>query len=210
MVVSPDPAAVTQGDLNTFKELLKMLASTGQLNQIFAEIEAEGGGSMSDASKRRQDASGPAATRSRGSANAEPAAEPAATAATPTAGGEELPTGIESIEVWGRTLIKVGKLKDSNLCYDELYQSTTEEHKGYVKWLVDHSVSKSIGRPMMDLIDYLMAKTARRRERRQVTSTLPALRSHGGSGSNRARDRASNRASNRARAFGAFGAFRDE
>ena len=132
-----------------------MLASTGQLNQIFAEIEAEGGGSMSDASKRRQDASGPAATRSRGSANA----EPAATAATPTAGGEELPTGIESIEVWGRTLIKVGKLKDSNLCYDELYQSTTEEHKGYVKWLVDHSVSKSIGRPMMDLIDYLMAKT---------------------------------------------------
>ena len=157
MVVQDVHAAVTPGDLHTFKEMLKMLASQGLLNQIFADIEAEGGGSMSDASKRRQDASvpGPAGTRARSSATA----EPAATAATPAAGGEELPTGIENIEVWGRTLIKAGKLKDSNLCYDALYQSTTEEHKGYVKWLVDHSDSKTIGRPMMDLINYLLAKT---------------------------------------------------
>ena len=156
MVVIGEPAAVTASDMQTFKEMLKMLASTGQLNQIFAEIEAEEGGSMTDASKRRPDASvtGPAGTRSRNAA-----AAPAATAGTPTAGGEELPTGIESMEIWSRTLIKVGKLKDSNLCYDELYESATEEHTSYVKWLINHGTSKTIGRPMADLINYLLAKT---------------------------------------------------
>eukprot|EP00435_Cladocopium_sp_Y103_P025163 s1174_g6.t1 len=69
----------------------------------------------------------------------------------------DLPDHVESMEMWGATIIDFGKYKDQDMSYAELYASreTDQRVDAYVKWVMSHG-EKSTGH-LRDLFKYLSA-----------------------------------------------------
>lgn len=83
----------------------------------------------------------------------------------------DLPTGITSVEMWGCTVIDFGKLKDRQLSYLELMQSSKSDAqlKNYVDWIRSHTTSASSAQ-LKDLHKYVKMFDHRSSE---LTVTFP-------------------------------------
>ena len=84
-----------------------------------------------------------------------------------------LPEGVESVEMWGRTVIQFGRYMAKKgapcLSYEELFTSTEEEKMSYVEWVVKQ-VRGAKGL-LLDLSLYLCV----RRHQTASISQLPVI-----------------------------------
>ena len=63
------------------------------------------------------------------------------------------PEGITDLTTWGKTVIKFGTFKNSNLSYEELAVASDERSLNYVKWCRSHS--KTAQGQLKDLCEFL-------------------------------------------------------
>lgn len=109
------------------------------------------GGAMSDGSKRRVES--PLNQSVAKARNPEPPMT--MTMSTPQVSWRDrLPEGISSIEEWGDCIIEVGKYAKDDLSYGELVNSTLEDHREYVKWVLKNP-KKSSSPGWIDMVSYL-------------------------------------------------------
>eukprot|EP00435_Cladocopium_sp_Y103_P038006 s382_g10.t1 len=111
----------------------------------FSVIESmDGAGAMSDASKRRgtEFLDGLSKRMYAPAAEMESCGEPMCKSVGVTPHGQPifLPSGVDSVEIWGRSVIQFGKFMPkkgvTGISYEELFQSRDEDKLSYVDWVV--------------------------------------------------------------------------
>lgn len=108
-------------------------------------------GTMSDGSKRRgEDPHHGSVAKAR---NPLPPSS-LSPSANPADWRDKLPEGISSLEEWGDCLLEVGKYAKDDLSYGELVNSTLEDHRDYVKWVMANP-NKSNSPGWKDLVSFL-------------------------------------------------------
>eukprot|EP00435_Cladocopium_sp_Y103_P036552 s3508_g9.t1 len=134
----------------------------------FSVVEyIEGGGTMSDASKRRGQTQDDAGCSKRPYStipgSEESLTAPALLGRTPHGKPIFLPAGVKDLESWGRTVIQFGKYIQKRgsvgVSYAELFdgRASDEEKRSYVKWVI-HQVDSAKGH-LLDLGLYLCIRT---------------------------------------------------
>ena len=118
------------------------------------ETMAPSGESMTDASKRRMVTPPEKEVVMAGSSD-----DRTKTTASPHSFGMKLPAGINHVEMWGQTLIQVGKFGKDELTYEDLASSTKGVHSSYVSWLLTQKFRLDLTPPMKDLIRFLIVRT---------------------------------------------------
>ena len=146
------------------RPVLHHLASEGHIRilnpAILAEEEAPmASGSMSDASKRVKPSDELSAYEvvehgPKGAGYV--TVESKGGKATPQTSAPviKLPEGICSVEMWGKTVCTLPKVKDRKLTYRELSEETEKATTEYLQWLLDN---RSKGGKVQDFADYLRA-----------------------------------------------------
>ena len=109
-------------------------------------------GAMSDASKRQREEE-PAPSYA-GHIAVVPVPMPMVSAVAADVAGPKSPPGVPTLEVWGRTVIPFGKMKDRRT-YASLFRSTDKDDVSYVHWLESHYSKGSA--QLRDLVEYFMA-----------------------------------------------------
>ena len=71
-------------------------------------------------------------------------------------GPVKLPDGIRSLRDWGRTLCTLPKIKNDNLCYQEILENDAEHVKSYRVWVHDNA-GTSRSSKVDDLANFLKA-----------------------------------------------------
>ena len=130
----------TQKDADQLRELVRKAWENGlQVENEIVDAEfqvIETKGAMTDATKRRLAESGPSASDE--SSTMKPYAPSSAPAApfnqeVNTMPQPVLPTGVNSIDDWGRTVISFGKYRYQHMSYYEMMTSKDPDHVSYVK-----------------------------------------------------------------------------
>lgn len=151
----------------TLKSLLEQAKAEGMIGALLRELEKDGDlefemvtldpeskssehGAMSDASKRRLTA---------GSID-EPVRVPSAKAMAlqqshVSRSEIPFPPGIDSLAMWGKTLIESGKYAKQNLSYEELSASGEREKQSYCSWMVAQRHRDNLTPMVRDLVQYL-------------------------------------------------------
>ena len=157
----PAVDAWTEEDQQRCLSLMCKARDAGMLQMLFKKVmDADGswdfipavetGSSMNDASKRLREEDSSTSYHDRGYGGLVP--PPMAPLVKPDV--PKLPSGVSSLEDWGRNLISFGKLKGKR-SYASLCNSTGKEDVEYKKWLHAHF---SKGSPQhRDLVEYLIA-----------------------------------------------------
>jgi hypothetical protein len=79
-----------------------------------------------------------------------------ASSGTP-AGFGQLPSGILSLAMWGKTVCELPKVKHLDMSYEELAMSTEAPIIKYLKWITGQGKSKTAGALVVDLASFLKA-----------------------------------------------------
>ena len=157
----PAVDAWTEEDQQRCLSLMCKARDAGMLQMLFKKVmDADGswdfipavetGGPMNDASKRLHEEDPSTSYHDRGHGGLVP--PPMAPVVKPDV--PKLPSGVSSLEDWGRNLISFGKLKGKR-SYASLCNSKDKEDVDYKKWLHAHF---SNGSPQLrDLVEYLIA-----------------------------------------------------
>ena len=130
----------TQKDADQLRELVRKAWENGlQVENEIVDAEfqvIETKGAMTDATKRRLAESGPSASDE--SSTMKPYAPSSAPAAPfnqeVNTMPQPVPTGVNSIDDWGRTVISFGKYRYQHMSYYEMMTSKDPDHVSYVKW----------------------------------------------------------------------------
>ena len=143
---------------------LTMFGPSDEAGSEWSEVE---GGSMADSSKRRLEPhvssltyAGPTLMNpmlSSNSGNMSSAVEkpPISYGVTKKGYAISLPPGVESLVMWGKTLIEFGKFASKGINYETLLMSTDKESMSYKKWCCSQADAAE-GR-LKDLALFLMA-----------------------------------------------------
>ncbi|CAK9107745.1 unnamed protein product [Durusdinium trenchii] len=155
-------AGTSQRLSSAVDELLQRVRDEGSMDSLLKELgyelgefelvrESEGQGSMTDASKRRMiDEVSP------------PPQMPMVRAAK-TRASSKLPSGVNSMEEWGRTLVTAGKFEKHEISYSELASSSETSKVKYVQWMIHQSGRSDLSPVVQDMADYFVAN-AREKE----------------------------------------------
>ena len=142
--------------------LLSSLRASGQLDSLLEAMHTELGGfdsefdmisepgSMSDASKRRGDDLSHAEA-----AHTKQRPLPMSGSAETSTVKDEFPPGIDSLEMWGCTVLETGKFAKESLTYHELSSSSDADKKRYCSWLLSQKSRKDFSPEMRDFVKYL-------------------------------------------------------
>ena len=155
-------AGTSQRLSSAVDELLQRVRDEGSMDSLLKELgyelgefelvrESEGQGSMTDASKRRMI-----------DEVSTPPQMPMVRAAK-TRASSKLPSGVSSMEEWGRTLVTAGKFEKHEISYSELASSSETSKVKYVQWMINQSGRSDLSPVVQDMADYFVAN-AREKE----------------------------------------------
>ena len=155
-------AGTSQRLSSAVDELLQRVRDEGSMDSLLKELgyelgefelvrESEGQGSMTDASKRRM------------VDEASPLPQRPMVRAAKTRASSKLPSGVSSMEEWGRTLVTAGKFEKHEISYSELASSSETSKVKYVQWMIHQSGRSDLSPVVQDMADYFVAN-AREKE----------------------------------------------
>lgn len=136
-------------------ELLRLIREERTSQQLLHELQGHHGfefvepppGAMTDAPKRRLDPH-------------ETGSEQRPHIPKTVNSKDEFPPGINSLEEWGHTLLKHGKLAKAQKSYDEVFQSKDPEMVSYCKYVLTLKTRTDLTAPMRDFVDYVVRRTS--------------------------------------------------
>ncbi|CAK9033038.1 unnamed protein product [Durusdinium trenchii] len=155
-------AGTSQRLSSAVDELLQRVRDEGSMDSLLKELgyelgefelvrESEGQGSMTDASKRRM------------VDEASPLPQRPMVRAAKTRASSKLPSGVSSMEEWGRTLVTAGKFEKHEISHSELASSSETSKVKYVQWMINQSDRSDLSPVVQDMANYFVAN-AREKE----------------------------------------------
>lgn len=150
---------------SALKDMLRQARDNGSLDVMVAGLLSDPAetefellsevGAMSDASKRRMTSPPEKEQEMSGSEK-----EKQVMSASPHSFGLKLPVGISSVDMWGCTLLEVGKYGKEGFAYEDLASSSQAAHVAYCNWLLTQKFRVDLTAPIKDLIRFLIVRTA--------------------------------------------------